>query len=176
MANSTPPSPEEAATRAAWANARQIDRALCDVEEWARSILLDAGLSNNIRTKLWYSENRHRLGEPRVSKLWLAWRAMDACLLARQRLAEGEAEQALEHACDAWRYAFWPEVSARRRTIARNRDASRRAHGVPKVGERIAAYQAARTRGETIESAKRIAAEQCGVSTRTIERALEKAK
>ncbi len=175
MAEPTPPNPEEAATRAAWANARQIDRALCDVEEWARSILLGAGLSADIRTELWYSENRHHLGEPNVSKLWLAWRALDACLLARQRLSEGEAEQALEHACDAWRYAFWPEVSARRRTIARNRDASHKAHGVPKVDERVAAYQAARTRGEAKENAKKIAAEQCGVSSRTIERALKKA-
>jgi hypothetical protein len=136
-------------------------------------VLTEAGLSTDIRAPWWYSSHRHRLGERR-DILWLAWQTLDACLMARQRLSEGDAQLAIEHACEAWRYAFWREVSARRRTLKQLRDNSRMAHGVPDIEKRIASYQAALERCGRKEEAKRIAAEQCGRSPRTIERALQR--
>jgi hypothetical protein len=168
-----PPTAEEAAARAAWFNKSPIDRALCDVEAWARAILAAAGLSTDVRAPLWYSDNRNRLGEPEKDPCWLAWRALDACLLARQRLAEGKAELAIEYACDAWRFAFWPEVIARRRTVEQNRANAAKAHGVPDYAWRRAAYQAARARGEGKEQARETAGKECGCSAKTIQRALK---
>lgn len=176
MVEAKPPTAEEAAARAAWINTPPIDRALRDVEEWGQGVLLDAGLPPDPMHR-WWLRNRHRLGEPRKDVRWLAWMALNECYTARRVLAQGHAELALENACDAWRYAFWYEVSARRRHVRQNRENSVKAHGTPDDAARRAAYCEAleRTDGAR-EKAKAIAAERCGCSARTISRALEKAK
>lgn len=151
-------------------NTPPLDQALGELETWARHVLMRAGISTDIRRSHWYSDNRGLLGEPEVDERWLAWKALDAALLARQRHAEGDLEQAMVFATEAWRFAFWHEVRARRRTIERLRAASEKQHGSKAEQKERARQivQAAVARGEKWGDAQREAAKELRVHERRI--------